>query len=76
MKGAMMVKNPRKFDRYAVLRRGVEWIALNDGPAECDVEAVSRYTSTGLLSAILGFEREKVAVSIVRFRKDVERREE
>lgn len=52
------------------LQRAVEWIALNDNPADHeDVDAVAGYISTILVADLFGIEAEKVARKVVAYRE-------
>lgn len=55
--------------KRASYRHAVELIAMNDDPAERDVEAVAAQISTSLVADLFGVERERVAR--VRFRETV-----
>ena len=53
----------------ASYRLGVEWIALNDEPADCDVDNVASYISTCLLADLFGKDTAQVAAAVVRYRR-------
>jgi hypothetical protein len=56
--------------KRASYRHGVEIIALNDEPAEMDVEVVSAMISVALLADLFGIESLRVAGDVVRYRTD------
>jgi hypothetical protein len=52
----------------ASYRAGIEWIALNDEPAETDHDTVKDMISVSLLSHLFEKDADEVAKAVIRFR--------
>lgn len=57
--------------KRASYRNGVEWIALNDEPAETDPEAVAGLISVCLLADLFGTDTSSVTDDVLRYRKNL-----
>lgn len=65
----MVVKEPKMHPRkIARLQFAIEWIATNDGPAETDLETVSKLKSVRLVSDVWNKTPEEIAKEIVSLR--------
>lgn len=64
--------------KRASIRDAVEWIAMNDSPADndaMDVDAVAGLTTVCLVADIFGLAREEIARRVIAVRRKEEARE-
>lgn len=61
--------------KRASYRDGIDFIAMNDEPAELEEDVVAGLATVLLVSELFGVERERVARDVVRYRKKEAKRQ-